>query len=47
MEFVVKLVNNKVVENLFIKLVSKFQGNMPNGLRGIAVRSWSFKMLTL
>ena len=47
MEFAVKMVNNKVVRNFFIKLLLKFQGNRPNGLRVIAVRSWSFEMLTL
>ena len=35
----VKLVNNKVVDNLLILLVLKFHGHRPNGLRVIAVRS--------
>ena len=39
MTFTVKLVNNKVVYNLFIMLVLKFHGHRPNGLRFIAVRS--------
>jgi hypothetical protein len=32
MEFVVKLVYNKVVDNLLIFLVLNFHGNRPNGL---------------
>ena len=47
MRFVVKIVNNKVVDNFFIYLVLKFQGNRPNGFGVMAVRSWSPKMLTL
>ena len=39
MMFVVNLVNNKVVDNLFILLESNFHGNRLNGLRVIAVRS--------
>ena len=34
--FVVNLVNNKVVENLHILLVSNFHGNRLNGLRVVA-----------
>ena len=45
--FAVNLINNKVVDNLFIFLVSNFQGNRPNGFGVMAVRSWSPKMLTL
>ena len=37
MMFVVNLVNNKVVDNLLILLVSNFHGNRLNGLRVIAV----------
>ena len=47
MMFAVNLVNNKVVDKLFILLVSKFQGNRMNGLRVIAVGSWSPEMLIL
>ena len=47
MMFVVNLVNNKVVDNLLILLVSNFHSNRLNDLRVIAVRSWSPKMLTL
>ena len=35
----VKLVNNKVVDNLLIYLVLNFHSHRPNGLRIIAVRS--------
>ena len=45
--FVVNLVNNKVVDNLLILLVSNFHGNWLNGLRVIAIRSWSPEVLTL
>ena len=45
--FVVKIVNNKVVDNLLILLVSNFQDNRPTGLRVIAVRIWSSEILTL
>ena len=45
--FAVNLVNNKVVDNLLILLVSNFHGNRLNGLRVIAVRSWSPKILIL
>ena len=47
MMFVVNLVNNKVVDNLLIFLVSNFHGNRLNGLGLMAIRSWSPKMLTL
>ena len=45
--FAVNIVNNKVVDNLLILLVSNFHGNRLNGLRVIAVRSWSSEMLIL
>ena len=45
--FVVNLINSKVVYKLLILLVSKFYGNRLNGLRVIAVRSWSTEMLVL
>ena len=45
--FSVNLVNNKVVDNLLILLVSNFHGNKRNGLRVIAVGSWSPEMLVL
>ena len=45
--FAVNLVNNKVVDNLLILLVSNFHGNRLNGLRVIAVGSWSLEMLIL
>ena len=45
--FDVNLVNNKVVDNLLILLVSNFHGNRLNGLRVIAVGSWSPEMLIL
>ena len=45
--FAVNLVNNKVVDNLLILLVSNFHGNRINGLRVIAVRSWSPEVLIL
>ena len=47
MMFAVNLVNNKVVYNLLIFLVSNFHGNKLNVLSLIAVRSWSPEMLTL
>ena len=47
MMFAVNLVNNKVVDNLLIFLVSTFHCNRINGLRVIAVRSWSPEMLIL
>ena len=45
--FAVNLVNNKVVDNLLILFLSNFHGNRLNGLRVIAVRSWSLGMLIL
>ena len=45
--FAVNLVNNKVVDKLLILLVSNFYGNRINGLRVIAIRSWSVEMLIL
>ena len=45
--FAVNLVNNKVVDRLLILLVLNFHGNRINGLRVIAVRSWSPEVLTL
>ena len=45
--FAVNLVNNKVVDNLIILLVSNFYGNKLNGLRVIVVGSWSLEMLIL
>ena len=45
--FAMNIVNNKVVDNLLILLVSNFHGNRLNGLRVIAVRSWSPEMLIL
>ena len=39
MIFVVNLVNNKVVDNLLVFLVSNFHGNRLNDLRVIAIRS--------
>ena len=47
MEFAIKMVSNKVVDNLLILLVSNFHSNRLNGLRLIAVRSWSLEMLIL
>ena len=47
MMFVVNLVNNKVVYNLLILLVSNFYGNRLIGLRVISVRSWSSEILNL
>ena len=43
----VNLVNNKVVDNLLILLVSNFHGNRLNGFRVIAFGSLSPKMLIL
>ena len=42
-----KLVNNKVVDNLLILLVLKFHGHRCNGLRVIAVRSPLSDLLVL
>ena len=41
------MIRNKVVGNLFILLVSKFEDNRTNSLGVIAVRCWSSEMLTL
>ena len=43
----VNLVNKKVVDNLLILFVLNFHGNRLNGLRFIAVKSWSPEMLIL
>ena len=45
--FAVNLVNDKVVDNLLILLVSNFHGNRLNGLRVIAIGIWSPEMLIL
>ena len=45
--FPVKLVNNKVVDNLLILLVLKFHRYRLNGLRFIAVRSLLSDLLVL
>ena len=45
--FPVKLVNNKVVDNLLIFLVLKFHGHRPNSLRVIYVRSLLSDLLVL
>ena len=45
--FPVKLVNNKVVDNLLILLVLTFNGHRPNGLRVIAIRSLLSGLLIL
>ena len=37
--FPIKLVNNKVVDNLLIYLVLKFHSNRPYGLRIMAVKT--------
>ena len=47
MIFSVKMVNNKVVDNLIIYLVFNFHYNRPYGLRSIAVRSLLSEMLAL
>ena len=47
MLFYVKLVNNKVVDNLLIYLVLNFHSHRPCGLRIIAVRSLLSEMLAL
>ena len=47
MMFIVNLINNKIVDNLRILLVSNFHSNRLNGLRVIAVGSWSPEMLVL
>ena len=45
MMFALNLVNNKVIDNLLILVVSNFYGNRPNGLRVIAIGSLSPEML--
>ena len=45
MVFAVKLVNNKVVDNLLIHLVLNFHSHRPWGLRVLAVRSLLSEML--
>ena len=45
MTFSVKLVNNKVVDNLLISLVLNFHSHRPYGLRIMAVRSLLSEML--
>ena len=45
--FAMNLVNNKVVDKLLILLESNFHGNRLNGLRVMAVTSWSPEMLIL
>jgi len=47
MVFSVKLVNNKVVDNLLIYLVLNFHSHRPYGLRIMAVRSLLSEMLAL
>ena len=47
MTFSMKLVNNKVVDNLLIYLVLDFHSHRPYGLRIIAVRSLLSEMLAL
>ena len=45
--FSVKLVNNKVVDNLLIYLVLNFHSHRPFGLRIMAIRSLLSEMLAL
>ena len=47
MVFSIKLVNNKVVDNLLIYLVLNFHSHRPYGLRIMAVRSLLSEMLAL
>ena len=47
MIFSVKMVNNKVVDNLLIYLVLNFNSHRPYGLRIIVVRSLLLEMLAL
>ena len=47
MMFAVNLVNNKVVDNLLMFLVSNFYVNRLNGLRVIAVGIWSLELFIL
>ena len=45
--FAVKLVNNKVVDNLIIYLVLNFHSHKPYGLRIMVIRSLLSEMLAL
>ena len=45
--FPIKLVNNKVIDNLLMLFVLKFHAHRPNGLRVIAVRSLLSDLLSL
>ena len=45
--FAINIINNKVVDNLLILLLSNLYGNRLNALRVIVVRSWSPEMLIL
>ena len=45
--FSIKLVNNKVVDNLLIYLVLNFHSHRPYGLRIIAVRSLLSEILVI
>ena len=47
MIFAVKMVNNKVVDNLLIYLVLNFHSHRPYGLGIIAVRNLLLEMLAL
>ena len=47
MIFSVKMVNNKVVDNLLIYLVLDFHGHRSYGLRIIAIRSLLSELLAL
>ena len=47
MIFSVKMVNNKVIDNLLIYLVLNFHSHRPYGLRIMAVRSLLSEMLAL
>ena len=47
MIFSVKMVNNKVVDNLLIYRVLYFNSNRPYGLRIMAIRSLVLEMLAL
>ena len=47
MIFSIKIVNNKVVDNLLIYLVLNFHSHRPYGLRIMAVRNLLLEMLAL
>ena len=47
MIFSVKLINNKVVDNLLIYLVLNFHSHRPYGLRIMAIRSLLSEILAL